>query len=442
MLIPWIALVFSLSHVLSLAHAALNGILDQRPLGATILKQETPTPTVQNVECTPTNIIPKGLPTYKQFFNDAGVYYDVKNASGLIQNDQPPYSLQGVVFGSTGPDANKWTDRITNCSHWCGSHSNCHSFNIFTFQESDYENCQMTCECRAVSRPFTQADYSEYGPMWPSLVWTQNVSCFNETYCYDPEADAFDPCLWQAANVKDFIENCYHNEPKVGGNGIISDIMNSVFQRKYTCDITGPQKFPLDFYSPGTTADPDGITTFLAFTALRRYMLYMASNRLYTSSSFHQLIGGDVQEIVTLLTGNNTKQHSTDRYSEISTGLAITAACAALVAAPETAVAAVVWWDISSMLGLGQGIGSILDFMQPDGPVTTRVNGLPEYLRNIATNLTHLIDARAILFVTNATYAAQLLDTQLGDLALNLTTDDSWIDASVGITNTQSILRS
>ena len=233
------ALLLLLCHALSLAHAALNSILDQRPFGNTISTQETPTLTVQATVCTPTNIIPKDLPTYKHFASDDGVYYDVKNVSGLIQNWQSPYSLQGVVFGPNGPDANKWTECITACSHWCDSHSNCHSFNIFTFQEDDYENCRVTCECRAVRRPFTQADYEEYDPRWPSLVWTQNVYCFNDTCCYDPEADAFDPCLWQAANVKDFVKNFYKNYPRVGGNGIISDIMNSVFQRKYTCDITG-----------------------------------------------------------------------------------------------------------------------------------------------------------------------------------------------------------
>ena len=109
--------------------------------------------------CPVVNVTPSDLPTETEVESPAGTPYFMQDSSGRILSAQGSYSLGGVVFGSQ-PDPNSWDDCLQRCLSFCDADPNCKSFNIFTFEESDYANCQVTCECRAATRFYDASDYS------------------------------------------------------------------------------------------------------------------------------------------------------------------------------------------------------------------------------------------------------------------------------------------
>ena len=95
-------------------------------------------------DCSKMNIQPIGLPTYGDITTKNGKTYFLVNTTGYIL---PGTSNNGVVFGPNGSFANPYSKFSDECLDYCDS-QDCLSFNIFTFQEEKYENCQPTCECR------------------------------------------------------------------------------------------------------------------------------------------------------------------------------------------------------------------------------------------------------------------------------------------------------
>lgn len=374
-----------------------------------------------------------------------GSTYKVINTTGLYQNPKSSHSLGGVVFGQPGTNANSWDYCVESCGTWCDEHENCHSFNVFSFQESDYENCQVTCQCRAVNREFQKSDYYVGDDSFPSSVFYQDKHWFNATCSYDPAAWAFDPCLWDAANITGWIKDFYGNYPQKGGNGLISDIIHNVFGNEtYTCDISSIAGCPLSgINTPPWNAPEEEIKAHLAFTALRRYMMYVAANRYVTDEAFIDFISVHVPAILDDFTGNGTKPSASDEsWSLITSGISVLASIAALIAAPEAGVSAIVWWDISTMLGLGGTIGGIVEAVQPGGLVAAGIKDFPQYMSASAQNLTRLYDLRAEAFVNNATYAATLLNSTVRGAALNLTTDAAWKDPIPQVKKMEKFLNS
>lgn len=178
------------------------------------------------------------------------------------------------MFGdeNKGVDSNSWTYCIDQCADWCDSHANCQSFNVFTFEEADYPQnpCVPTCECRAVSRHFDKADYQVQDPFLgiklPSYVFDKESYCFTDTCCYNPNAYAQDPCLWEAAQIPDFITNYYKG--KKANYNIIKDIQWDYFKWDYDCDVTDIVSCATSYGKAGYLDPPDKIRAFLAFIAI------------------------------------------------------------------------------------------------------------------------------------------------------------------------------
>lgn len=82
----------------------------------------------------------------------------MQDANDTVINPASSYSLGGVVSGSQ-PNTNLWESCLSGCLDYCDQHSSSKSFNIFTFEESGYNNCEVTCECRASTRFYDASDY-------------------------------------------------------------------------------------------------------------------------------------------------------------------------------------------------------------------------------------------------------------------------------------------
>lgn len=132
----------------SSGHTSSNGVT--RPVvGAT------------DQDCLITNIPPIGLLTYLDITTKNGRTYFLVNTTGHILLGT---NYSGVVFKLNGNFANSWTYCSDKCLDYCDSHD-CLSFNIFTFQEEDYENCQPTCECRS-NAAYYDVSITRYGGLF------------------------------------------------------------------------------------------------------------------------------------------------------------------------------------------------------------------------------------------------------------------------------------
>lgn len=115
-----------------------------------------------DAECTNTNITPTDIPYYQDGSTTdiRGIVYATTMIPGYYVNQSSPNALGNRVFGPSGPNANSWKICISECADWCANNASCHSFNVFTFEESDYSSCEVTCECRPVRRTYNKDDYA------------------------------------------------------------------------------------------------------------------------------------------------------------------------------------------------------------------------------------------------------------------------------------------
>lgn len=129
--------------------------------------------------CTNTDIVPTDLPTYPDHTTENDITYKVTNISGLIVDVKSPHFILAPVYGPSHSDqSNSWELCTSQCFDWCDSHPNCHSFNVFTFEEGDYPQgpCVPTCGCRTVDRAFNKEDYRVRSPLPRSDAFCVHLS--------------------------------------------------------------------------------------------------------------------------------------------------------------------------------------------------------------------------------------------------------------------------
>lgn len=264
---------------------------------------------------------------------------------------------------------------------------------------------------------------------FPSQVFEQQVHCFNQTCCYNPHGPAYDPCLWEAADIPGFILNFYNNSEAKDKN-LLYDIAG-LFAEDYNCTVTDITGCPQSYHKPEYNEDPNRIRAFLAFIAIRRQMLYMKAALYLNQHTLDTVISTNVSNLLTDFTTNVKTPPIIDQTS-IDDGMSILAAAMSIIGslAPEAWGVSTGFSVFSELIGLGPLTNLNADYAPP--PVD--VLNLGNYLNAVKTNTSVAIETAAANFLDghNTSHAVYVLDFAKGK-ALNETPEHIWLfpDASL-----------